>query len=80
MPKEVGNFDILNVMSKRNMKIYLGLDVTRIRKVRAGTLFEVGIGGDFINGMAAGTLRACLLVWDTTEYEAIKTELSSEGG
>lgn len=74
---DVNNFDVLKEMSTRNQRIFLGLDVLGVRKTKAGTVVEVGIGGDFIGDIAAGRVAAVLLIWDREQYEAIRAELAS---
>ena len=63
-PESVNNFDILKEMSRRDLRIFLGLDVLGARKSRAGSVIEIGIGGDFIGDLAAGRVAAVLMIWD----------------
>ena len=71
----VNNFDVLKEMSRRNGRIALGLDVLGVRKTKAGTVVEVGIGGDLIGDIAAGRMAAVLLVFDRAEYDQVSKEL-----
>lgn len=72
------NFDILKRMSAENKRIMLGLDVLGAKKTRAGTVVEIGIGGDWIGQIASGKVRAVLLLWDQDEYEATRLAIAGE--
>ena len=73
---EVNNFDVLKEMSRRDLRILLGLDVLGARKNRHGTVVEVGIGVDLIGDIAADRVAVVLLVWDRAQYKAVRDELA----
>lgn len=74
------NFAVLGEMSRRNLHIYMSDEVVRVQKTKAGTLIEVGVGGDFIGRIANGEIACCLLLWNKGQFRDLKSEMAEEPG
>jgi hypothetical protein len=72
---EFSNFDVLKAMSLRNQDIRIGTDLLTIKKVKAGSQITIGIAGDVVAPLFVGRLRACLVIFDVEQFDAIKAEL-----
>ena len=76
----MNNFDVLKVMGERNMDIRIAplVNITNLRKVRAGTQVTIGVEGDVV--LAIGIEQKFLgglILADKTEFMAVKAELEA---
>lgn len=74
---KANHFDVLKVMSARDLEIMFGPDILRINKVKAGTQVTVGIAGDLVARIADGELHGGLMLWNVAQFKAIKAELEA---
>ena len=77
--QKVNTFDVLKVMSQRNMDIRLSTldNIIEVRKVKAGTYVLIGVYGDIVGAIAAGRFCGGLLLADSEQFKAIKAELEA---
>jgi len=73
MPVE--NFLVLAEMSRRDQRIYFSDEIVSVKKVKAGTLIEIGMGMDLIGRIASGEVVGGLLLWDKEQFRELKAEL-----
>lgn len=73
MAKGLQAFVTMNENDVKNgtRHLELGLDLVEVKKVKAGTLVTIGIGGDHVAALANDNKKAILLIVDKAEWEKI---------
>ena len=80
---KANNFDVMKVMSERNMNIMLapiGTNFVRAKQTKLGTEVTMGCPDSVLAGLLAPgqNFVGGLILADKTQFEQVKTELESE--
>ncbi len=54
-------------------------NIKNARKVKAGTLITIGIGGDFVGKILEGNIVGGFILVDKTRYFELKAKMEQEG-
>ena len=76
--RKISSFDVLKVMSERDMDIRLAPleNVNKLVKVRAGTNVTIGVAGDVVGSIYAGKFVGGLILADRDQFQRVKQELT----
>lgn len=77
MKTEISSFDVMEEMSKRDLKIYLAplSEVENMQKTKRGTKVTIGVGLDCISGLMNGEFCGGLILCDKKQFDRIKREM-----
>jgi hypothetical protein len=68
------DFQVMGVMSARNLDIRMSDQIVRLQRTRQGTQVTVGIGCDAM-AVSTGRLIGALYLIDNAQFEAVRSEL-----
>jgi hypothetical protein len=68
----VNNFDVLKRMASENKDIRMGAEVLNMKAVKAGSQITMGIAGNVLADLMFGKLKACLILFDTKQFDELK--------
>jgi hypothetical protein len=71
------DFQVMGVMSARNLEIRMSDQILRAQKVRQGTQITVGMGGDQVGPLASGGVIGALYLMNNAQFEAVRKELEA---
>lgn len=75
----VNNFDVLKRMAAENKNIQLCTTVTDMNyNHKVGTKVSVGVPGNVCFDIEGGKLSACLLLFDKSQFDELKTLMEQE--
>lgn len=74
----VNNWDVLKVMSARNMDISLAplSNIEGATHSKKGTLVRIGFAGNVVGGIARGDYVGGLILANAEQYEQVRKELA----
>lgn len=77
---KVNNFDVLKQMSAENLDIRMSpsTNIVNMNKTKAGTRVTIGAEGDVLNPIMRGDLGACLMMWNTKQFNELKARMEAE--
>lgn len=80
--RKIGTFDILKVMTDRNMDIRLSTldNITNLELKKGNSFIRIGFSGDVVNGIANNEFVGGLLLARKEQWEEIRRELEKAGG
>jgi hypothetical protein len=74
----VNNFDVLKRMAAENKDIMLGTDVLNAMGTKKGTQLTIGIGAQIVERLALNEVKACLIVYDVSQFNNLKMRMEKE--
>lgn len=80
--KKVNTFDVMKLMSERNLDIRLSNlnHITNLTRTKQGTLVTFGVPGDLVAAIGIhGRFVGGLILCDRDQYRAIEEELRGRG-
>ena len=76
--RKISSFDVLKVMSERDMDIRLAPleNIAELKKVKAGTEVTIGVEGDLVGAIFNGKFVGGLILADRDQFQRVKQELT----